>query len=92
MKFFYPQEPQKYQIFKTDQAIDIMRKRRTGDDDRLLVVQRYAVQSVAVDGQPHPVRLITDPWHEPTLAEIPANASVVIGANVTPAPTRAASR
>jgi uncharacterized NAD(P)/FAD-binding protein YdhS len=32
----------------------------------------------AVEGQPDPLRLITDPWHEPALAEIPGDAAVVI--------------
>ncbi len=35
VKFFYPQEPQKYQVFKTDQAIDIMRNPTTNPPDHI---------------------------------------------------------
>ena len=35
VKFFYPNDPSKYQIFKTDQAIDIMRNPTTNPPDNI---------------------------------------------------------
>lgn len=35
VKFFYPSDPSKYQIFKTDQAIDIMRNPTTNPPDNI---------------------------------------------------------
>lgn len=35
VKFFYPNDPSKYQIFKTDQAIDIMRNPTTNPPDNV---------------------------------------------------------
>jgi hypothetical protein len=35
VKFFYPNDPSKYQVFKTDQAIDIMRNPTTNPPDHI---------------------------------------------------------
>lgn len=66
VKFFYPQEPKKYQIFKTDQAIDIMRNATTNPPDH---IRKFAYKAgggkiaALFDGTEKVVSWDSFPWY-----------------------------
>jgi hypothetical protein len=71
VKFFYPQEPQKYQIFKTDQAIDIMRNPTTNPPDH---VKKFSYKAgggkiaALFDGTEKVVSWDSFPWYIRTVS------------------------
>src|SRR5258706_8472124 len=71
VKFFYPQEPQKYQVFKTDQAIDIMRNATTNPPDH---VRKFSYKAgggkiaALFDGTEKVVSWDSFPWYIRTVS------------------------
>jgi len=71
VKFFYPQEPQKFQIFKTDQAIDIMRNPTTNPPDH---IKKFSYKagggkiSALFDGTEKVVSWDSFPWYIRTIS------------------------
>jgi hypothetical protein len=71
VKFFYPQDPKKYQVFKTDQAIDIMRNATTNPPDH---VKKFSYKAgggkiaALFDGTEKVVSWDSFPWYIRTVS------------------------
>jgi hypothetical protein len=71
VKFFYPNDPSKYQIFKTDQAIDIMRNPTTNPPDN---IRKFSYKAgggriaALFDGTEKVVSWDSFPWYIRTLS------------------------
>ena len=71
VKFFYPQDPKKYQVFKTDQAIDIMRNATTNPPDHIKkFVYKAGGSKIAAlfDGTEKVVSWDSFPWYIRTVS------------------------
>jgi len=72
VKFYYPADPAKFQIFKTEQAIDIMRNVTTDPPDR---VRKFAYKAgggkiaALFDGTEKVVSWDSFPWYVRTISE-----------------------
>jgi len=71
VKFFYPQDPQRYQVFKTDKAIDIMRNPTTNPPDH---IRKFAYKAgggkiaTLFDGTEKVVSWDSFPWYIRTVS------------------------
>jgi hypothetical protein len=74
VKFYYPADPAKYQIFKTEQAIDIMRNVTTNPPDH---VRKFSYKAgggkiaALFDGTEKVVSWDSFPWYVRTVSTIP---------------------
>ena len=71
VKFFFPEDPKKYQVFKTDQAIDIMRNPTTNPPDH---IRKFAYKAgggkiaALFDGTEKVVSWDSFPWYIRTVS------------------------